>query len=40
MTNAFDAPTMRGSLCVPPAPGKRPKFTSGKPHFADGTAIL
>ena len=31
-------PTMRGRRCVPPAPGNRPRFTSGRPHFAEGTA--
>ena len=40
MIKALCAPTILGSLCVPPAPGKRPKLTSGNPHFAEGTAIL
>ena len=37
---ACSTPTNLGSLCVPPAPGNKPRFTSGKPHFADLTAIL
>ena len=36
--SACSGPTMRGRRCVPPAPGSRPRCTSGKPHFADGTA--
>ena len=37
---ACSTPTNLGSLCVPPAPGNKPRFTSGRPHFADFTAIL
>ena len=35
----FSAPTARGSRCVPPAPGSRPIFTSGRPIDASGVAI-
>ena len=38
ISSAFWAPTMRGRRWVPPAPGSRPRFTSGRPTFADGTA--
>jgi len=38
ISSARCAPKMRGKRCVPPAPGKIPSFTSGKPSFADGTA--
>mmetsp|Transcript_4145 Transcript_4145/g.13483 ORF Transcript_4145/g.13483 Transcript_4145/m.13483 type:complete len:242 (+) Transcript_4145:818-1543(+) len=31
MARARLAPTRRGSRCVPPAPGMRPSFTSGRP---------
>ena len=33
---AFSAPTRRGRRCVPPAPGSRPSFTSGRPTGAFG----
>ena len=36
---AFCAPTILGKRCVPPAPGNNPRFTSGRPHLAEGTAI-
>ena len=29
--SAAAVPMVRGSLCVPPAPGQSPKFVSGKP---------
>ena len=32
--SASPRPIRRGSLCVPPAPGTRPKMTSGKPMLA------
>ena len=35
---AASVPTARGSRCVPPAPGKRPKVTSGRPIRVPGTA--
>ena len=35
----MSAPTARGSRCVPPAPGSRPIFTSGRPSDASGVAI-
>ena len=35
--SAFCAPTTRGSRCVPPAPGRRPSFTSGRPKRAPFT---
>jgi len=38
ISSAFSAPTMRGSRWVPPAPGSSPRFTSGRPHLAEGTA--
>ena len=38
--NASAGPTSLGSLCVPPAPGSRPKLTSGRPTKAAGPAIL
>ena len=31
---ASSGPTARGSRCVPPAPGSRPSFTSGRPSLA------
>ena len=37
---ASAGPVSLGSLCVPPAPGKRPKWTSGSPTNAFGEAIL
>ena len=36
---AFSTPTSRGRRCVPPDPGRMPSFTSGRPTFAEGTAI-
>ena len=36
ISSACSTPTRRGSRCVPPAPGNRPRFTSGRPHLADG----
>ncbi len=33
----FSTPTTRGSRCVPPAPGRRPSFTSGRPKRASFT---
>ena len=33
-------PASLGSLCVPPPPGNRPKFTSGRPTKAVFAAIL
>ena len=33
ISSAFAGPTMRGRRCVPPAPGSRPSFTSGRPHL-------
>ena len=35
---AFSRPTSRGSRCVPSAPGMMPRFTSGCPICASGTA--
>ena len=35
----FSAPTARGSRWVPPAPGSRPIFTSGRPIEASGVAM-
>jgi len=35
---ANSGPTARGSRCVPPAPGSRPSFTSGRPSFASFVA--
>jgi hypothetical protein len=34
---AFCGPTTLGSRCVPPAPGRRPSFTSGRPKRAPFT---
>ena len=36
---ARPAPISRGARCVPPPPGSRPSFTSGKPNCASGVAI-
>ncbi len=36
--SAVSTPTSRGSRCVPPAPGKRPSFTSGSAICAPGEA--
>ena len=33
ISSAFSTPTMRGRRCVPPAPGSRPRFTSGRPQL-------
>ena len=38
-SSAFSTPMSRGSRCVPPAPGMSPSLISGRPHFADGTAM-
>ena len=38
-SSAFSTPMRRGRRCVPPAPGMRPSLISGRPHFADGTAM-
>ena len=38
--SASEGPASLGSLCVPPPPGKRPKFTSGRPTNACLEAIL
>ncbi len=35
---AASRPTARGSLCVPPAPGRRPSFTSGNAICVPGAA--
>ncbi len=37
-SSAAATPASRGERCVPPAPGNKPRFTSGKPTLADGTA--
>ena len=37
--NAFSGPIRRGRRCVPPAPGSRPSFTSGRPTRAVAAAI-
>ena len=37
-SSAVAGPTRRGRRCVPPAPGSRPSFTSGRPTFAEATA--
>ncbi len=37
-SKAASTPIKRGALWVPPAPGKMPSFTSGKPTFAVGNA--
>jgi hypothetical protein len=34
--SAAAAPISRGARCVPPLPGSRPSFTSGRPSFAHG----
>ncbi len=36
--SAFSGPTSRGRRCVPPAPGRRPSLTSGRPTRAVGAA--
>ncbi len=38
--NAWAGPTTLGNLWVPPAPGKRPKFTSGRPKIETFVDIL
>ena len=38
ISSATSGPTMRGRRWVPPAPGSRPRLTSGRPTFAEGTA--
>ena len=38
ISSAFTAPTRRGSRTVPPPPGRRPSFTSGRPSFAPASA--
>ena len=38
ISTAFSAPTTRGRRWVPPAPGSKPRFTSGKPNLALATA--
>ena len=38
ISSAGRTPIRRGSRWVPPAPGSRPSFTSGSPHWAEGTA--
>ena len=38
ISSAFGTPTRRGSRWVPPAPGSRPRLTSGRPNFAEATA--
>ena len=40
MSIARSTPTSRGSRCVPPAPGRRPSLTSGRPSFASALARL
>ena len=36
--SAFSTPMSRGRRCVPPAPGRSPIFTSGRPSFAPSAA--
>ena len=36
---ASTAPTRRGSLCVPPAPGTIPRLVSGSPNLLPATAM-
>ena len=36
--SAVSRPTARGSSCVPPAPGRRPSFTSGSAICVEGVA--
>jgi hypothetical protein len=38
MSIAFSTPTSRGSRWVPPAPGRRPSLTSGRPSFPSALA--
>ena len=38
ISSAAFTPANRGTRCVPPAPGRRPNLTSGKPTFADAIA--
>jgi hypothetical protein len=38
MFSAVSTPSARGRRCVPPAPGIRPIFTSGRPICAPGAA--
>ncbi len=38
MASAFSTPTTRGRRCVPPAPGRMPSLTSGRPSRAVGQA--
>ena len=40
ISKAISTPHNRGSLCVPPAPGRIPSNTSGKPTLVFGAAIL
>ena len=40
MSSASGTPTRRGRRCVPPAPGSRPSFTSGKPNLASAVPML
>ena len=37
-SSAVSGPVIRGSRWVPPAPGRRPRFTSGSPSLASGDA--
>ncbi len=37
-SSARAGPTSRGRRCVPPAPGSRPMFTSGRPSLQSGVA--
>mmetsp|Transcript_16083 Transcript_16083/g.24241 ORF Transcript_16083/g.24241 Transcript_16083/m.24241 type:complete len:234 (+) Transcript_16083:1312-2013(+) len=39
-SSAFSTPMRRGRRCVPPAPGRMPRCTSGNPTDAVGDAIL
>ena len=36
--SAASGPISRGRRCVPPAPGTKPRFTSGRPRFASASA--
>ena len=38
MFNALSSPMRRGRRCVPPAPGRSPSLTSGRPSDASGAA--
>ena len=40
ISSAAATPIRRGNLCVPPAPGIRPRFTSGRPTLAPSIIIL